>query len=50
MKVISGDDQVTVALSPGKLIENADRYVDATKISSQEEMERAVAECSVLAG
>ena len=48
LKVISGDDPVTVAAIARKAgLKNADRYVDATKISSQEEMERAVAECSV---
>lgn len=48
LKVISGDDPVTVSAIAKKAgLKNAERYVDATKISSPQEMERAVAECSV---
>lgn len=48
LKVISGDDPATVASIAKKAgLKNADQYVDATTITSQEELERAVAECSV---
>lgn len=48
LKVISGDDPVTVASIAKKTgLKNADRYIDATTIHTQEEMDRAVATCSV---
>ena len=48
LKVISGDDPVTVSAIAKKAgLENADKYIDATTITSPEDMERAVAECSV---
>ncbi|MDO4305574.1 MAG: HAD-IC family P-type ATPase [Eubacteriales bacterium] len=48
LKVISGDDPVTVASIAKKAgLKNADRYVDATTLYSQEDLEKAVAECSV---
>lgn len=48
LKVISGDDPVTVASIARKAgLKNADRYIDATTIQTQEQMENAVAECSV---
>ena len=48
LKVISGDDPVTVSAIAKKAgLENADRYIDATTITTPEDMERAVAECSV---
>lgn len=48
LKVISGDDPVTVASIAKKAgLKNADLYVDATTLYSQEDLERAVAEYSV---
>lgn len=48
LKVISGDDPVTVsAIARRAGLKNADRYIDATTITTSEELERAVAECSV---
>lgn len=48
LKVISGDDPVTVAAIAKKAgLKNADHYIDATTILNQEELERAVSECSV---
>lgn len=48
LKVISGDDPVTVASIAKKAgLKNADHYIDATTIKTPEEMERAVAQCSV---
>lgn len=48
LKVISGDDPVTVASIAKKAgLKNADRYVDATTLYTQEDLEQAVAECSV---
>ncbi len=48
LKVISGDDPVTVASIAKKAgLKNADHYIDATTIKTQEEMEKAVAQCSV---
>lgn len=46
--VISGDDPRTVSGIAAQVgIENADRFVDATTLSSQADIERAVAEYSV---
>lgn len=48
LKVISGDDPVTVASIAKKAgLKNADYYIDATTIHTEEEMQRAVRECSV---
>lgn len=48
LKVISGDDPVTVSAIAKKAgLEKADKYIDATTITTPEDMERAVAECSV---
>ena len=48
LKVISGDDPVTVSAIAKKAgLKNADYYIDATTITTPEEMQRAVAECSV---
>ena len=48
LKVISGDDPVTVSAIAKKAgLDNADRYIDATTITTPEDMERAVAECAV---
>ena len=48
LKVISGDDPVTVAAIARKAgLKDADHYIDATTITTPEEMEKAVAECSV---
>ncbi len=48
LKVISGDDPVTVSAIAKKAgLANADNYIDATTITTPEDMERAVAECSV---
>ena len=48
LKVISGDDPVTVSAIAKKAgLENADKYIDATTITTPEDMERAVAEGSV---
>ena len=48
LKVISGDDPVTVSAIAKKAgLENADKYIDATTITTPEDMERAVEECSV---
>ena len=48
LKVISGDDPVTVSAIAKKAgLKNADHYIDATTITTPEEMQHAVAECSV---
>lgn len=48
LKVISGDDPVTVSAIAQKAgLKNADRYVDATTLYCQEDIEKAVAEYSV---
>lgn len=48
LKVISGDDPVTVSAIAKKAgLKNADRYVDATTLYCREDIEKAVAECSV---
>lgn len=48
LKVISGDDPVTVSAIAKKAgLKNADHYIDATTILTQEQMEKAVSECSV---
>ena len=48
LKVISGDDPVTVSAIAKKAgLEHADQYIDATTITTPEEMEHAVADCSV---
>ena len=48
LKVISGDDPVTVASIARKAgLKNADQYVDATTLYTQEDLEQAVAEYSV---
>lgn len=48
LKVISGDDPVTVSAIAKKAgLKNANYYIDATTIKTSEEMQRAVAECSV---
>lgn len=48
LKVISGDDPVTVSAIAKKAgLKNAEHYIDATTITTPEEMQRAVAECSV---
>lgn len=48
LKVISGDDPVTVSAIAQKAgLKNADKYIDATTIITQEEMDSAVAEYSV---
>ena len=48
LKVISGDDPVTVSAIAKKAgLKNADHYIDATTIKTPEEMQKAVAECSV---
>nr|WP_294693627.1 cation-translocating P-type ATPase [uncultured Blautia sp.] len=48
LKVISGDDPATVSAIAKKAgLKNADHYIDATTIKTSEEMQRAVAECSV---
>ncbi len=48
LKVISGDDPVTVSAIAKKAgLKNADHYVDATTLSSPQELEKAVNECSV---
>ena len=48
LKVISGDDPVTVSAIAKKAgLKNADHYIDATTIKTSEEMQCAVAECSV---
>lgn len=48
LKVISGDDPVTVSAIAKKAgLKNVDHYIDATTIKTSEEMQRAVAECSV---
>lgn len=48
LKVISGDDPVTVSAIAKKAgLKNANHYIDATIIKTSEEMQRAVAECSV---
>ena len=48
LKVISGDDPVTVSAIAKKAgLKNANHYIDATTLKTSEEMQRAVAECSV---
>ena len=48
LKVISGDDPMTVSAIAKKAgLKNANHYIDATTIKTSEEMQRAVAECSV---
>ena len=48
LKVISGDDPVTVASIARKAgLKNADRYVDATTLMTEEELEEAVKDYSV---
>lgn len=48
LKVISGDDPVTVsAIARRAGLKNAEQYVDATTITTQEQMDEAVAEYSV---
>ena len=48
LKVISGDDPVTVAsIAKRAGLKNAEQYVDATTITTQEEMDKAVANYSV---
>lgn len=48
LKVISGDDPVTVsAIAKRAGLKNAEQYVDATTITTQEEMDEAVAMYSV---
>ena len=48
LKVISGDDPVTVSAIAKKAgLKNADKYVDATTLVTQEELEEAVAGYSV---
>lgn len=48
LKVISGDDPVTVsAIARRAGLKNAEQYVDATTITTQEQMDKAVATYSV---
>lgn len=48
LKVISGDDPVTVAAIARRAgLKNADRYVDATTLATEEDIQKAVAEYSV---
>ena len=48
LKVISGDDPVTVAAIARRAgLKNADHYIDASTITTEEELKKAVAECSV---
>lgn len=48
LKVISGDDPVTVSsIAKRAGLKNAEQYVDATTITTQEEMDEAVANYSV---
>ncbi len=48
LKVISGDDPVTVSsIAKRAGLENAEKYVDATTITTQEEMDAAVAQYNV---
>lgn len=48
LKVISGDDPVTVSAIAKKAgLKKADHYIDATTITTPEEMQKAVSECSV---
>lgn len=48
LKVISGDDPVTVAAIARRAgLKNADKYVDAATLLTEEDIERAVAEYSV---
>ena len=45
LKVISGDDPVTVAAIARRAgLKNADKYVDATTLKTEEDIENAVAE------
>ena len=49
LKVISGDDPVTVAAIARRAgLKNADSYVDATTLTTEEELQDAVAQYSVL--
>lgn len=48
LKIISGDDPVTVAAIAKRAgLKNAERYIDATTITTERDMEKAVAECNV---
>lgn len=48
LKVISGDDPGTVSAIAKKAgLKNADSYIDATTLVTQEQLEKAVKECSV---
>lgn len=48
LKVISGDDPGTVSAIAQKAgLKNADKYIDATTLVTQEQLERAVRDCSV---
>ena len=48
LKVISGDDPVTVAAIARRAgLKNADKYVDATTLKTEEDIQNAVAEYSV---
>lgn len=48
LKVISGDDPVTVSVIAQKAgLKNAERYVDASVLTTQEEMDEAMANYSV---
>lgn len=48
LKIISGDDPVTVsAIAKRAGLKNAEHYVDATSLHTEEELQKAVAECSV---
>ena len=48
LKVISGDDPVTVAAIARRAgLKNADRYVDATTLETEEDIQKAVADYSV---
>ena len=48
LKVISGDDPGTVSAIAKKAgLKNADKFIDATTLATQEQLERAVRDCSV---
>ena len=48
LKVISGDDPVTVAAIAARAgLKDADKYIDATTIHTDEEMEDAILKYSV---
>lgn len=48
LKVISGDDPVTVAAIARRAgLKNADRYIDATMLETEEDIQKAVEEYSV---